>query len=196
MNETQATNLVDSGNVASVTSGLASKHSGAASPQVKKRGRHKADCECDGCKARKASLANDSAQGQADNAGDSYTPLDGQVFGQAVKAVVSAVDRAIGFRIFKLARATGADEAVAQELVSTSCMTVAELESVCNLSTVIAQKYAILGRYAPEMLLGCITVGYGARCYMTLHKLSEMRAEQIALARKQKAPDATESRPA
>lgn len=95
-----------------------------------------------------------------------------------IKALVTTVDARVTLSIRRLAVKVTNDEAFAQGMADEVKMSELESESIITLSTVVIEKYGVLGTYAPEILLGLTLLGYGYRVKQATSELKTLAKVQ------------------
>lgn len=119
-------------------------------------------------------------QGQgAPNGGTAGPPvggssLDPSLVAKAVQGAVKALDGVLCRRLGNSAHRLTGDTAFARNIVEETRLTPEESEQIGNLSAMLAQKYALAASFAPEIALGVIVIGYGARFQFAMRRLDEL----------------------
>lgn len=102
-------------------------------------------------------------------------PVDTALVAKAVQGAVKALDgvlcRRLGSAAFRLTR----DEAFSRNIVDETRLTPEESEQIGVLSGILAQKYSLAASFAPEIALGIIVIGYGARFQFALRRIEELQ---------------------
>lgn len=128
--------------------------------------------------AARATEASAGAGSPLDSAPGLVPPsaANGQVWiADSVKAIVRAIDGAMGRRIYSAAhQVTGCTE-VAESLRAEAAITDSELEIIGNLSAVVAAKYQLASEYAAEIGLVCVAGGYYLRVTSSLKRLEQLK---------------------
>lgn len=93
-----------------------------------------------------------------------------------IQAIDNGVQRACGSRALTV---TG-DKDFSHELVKTVAMSPEHRELIPALSARIAEKYSLIGRYAPEVMLLCVVGSYGAQVALVFSKLKQFEDRQTA----------------
>ena len=117
---------------------------------------------------------SDSTAHQANLVGESVSQDGRKIFSRSVQAVVRCFDLAMRRRLGRAAFTLSNDREFAQSIVADAAITTEELDQIGELSAIVAEKYALLTSFAPEIGLVCVVVGYGARVTHATRKLEEL----------------------
>lgn len=120
---------------------------------------------------------------------ETVEPVDKETVRRSVQAVLKTFDGMICKRIFHWSmRLTASeqngqtgDKAFAEGMAQDTAITPEELETIGELTAVVATKYSLLGKYAPELFLGVAVGAYGMRVYNTTTRLKDMLAEKVKI---------------
>jgi hypothetical protein len=156
-------------------------------PAPRGRGRHPKDCDCGRCKGS-ARPGGPSPVGAAGPSAP-VVLLDPDTVKRSVAAVLKAVDSVVVRKVYRTAREiTAGDPAsdkLAREYAGAVQQTATETETIAELSAIVASKYDLLGRYAPEGLLVIALGSYAVRVVSTLRQLEnlsqQVRANKVPL---------------
>lgn len=102
-----------------------------------------------------------------------------EMVGATVTAVIRGIDGLIATHASKYARALGMPESMVDETTESLQCTKEELDLINKSAAAIAEKYGMLGQYAPEMMLTVVLLSHGARSYWTINKLKSELARQM-----------------
>ena len=135
-----------------------------------------------------AEVANrHQAEAAAVNAGPNQNPagigLDNgslQWVGRCSKAVFRSFESWACGKIYRKAIAAIGDKEIARNVVAESVATEDQLAVIDELSVVLARKYNLDTRYAPEVALGCVLGSIALQWHFNLSKLETMAAQRLA----------------
>lgn len=97
----------------------------------------------------------------------------------ALRSLIKVVDTTICGKIERAGARLG-DQSLAVELRASVEMSEMELETITAMSSIVIDKYGLLGTYAPEILLGMALMGYGYRVHQASSVLRQIAREQAA----------------
>lgn len=104
--------------------------------------------------------------------------VDRALVEKTVSALVKVIDGAVTRAIYARSLHVSNDKDFARNVASETALTDDERKIICELSGVLAEKYSLASRYAPEIALCIVLTGYGARSWWALRKLAEMENEK------------------
>lgn len=184
MNDEPNARVEDRGSAGGATSeSVAAAHAAVdrattAEAAPKRRGRHKLDCLCPICRARRGERTRRDPQVETSPvvAVDS-APVDTEAVRRCVSAVVTSGDRWLRQNVKRRALKL-ADETTATELSNAVGMEIEDADLLADLSAQVAAKHDVLGRNAPEILLATALVAHGVRIQNVLAKLTQLELEK------------------
>lgn len=118
--------------------------------------------------------------GVASDSKANSTPIDKELIISAINSLCETVDGIFTRKVYKTAFLVTEDKTSSQELALDAGMKVTEKELISGLGANVMEKHAILGQYAPEVLLGVTLCGYSVRMGLAISKLNHMAEEKRA----------------
>jgi hypothetical protein len=153
----------------------------------KRRGRHPAACRCIKCEARRAEQFEPGGSQQLaapqDNGGfveQTAPKVDKVLIEKTVRSLCKVTDSMVCRTIKRLAlRVSEDDEGFARSMVEGVAMHQDEQDMLAETSAALAEKYSIVGQYAPEVILIVAITAYASRTYTTIQELKSL-AKKLA----------------
>lgn len=105
-----------------------------------------------------------------------YT-VDVKLVEKVVSSGLTAIDGWVVRSIKARARLCGADARTMEEIGASVAMAGEERATISELFGVLAQKYGLLGKFAPEMMLAVVVGGYAFRVGLSYSQTSAMLAD-------------------
>jgi hypothetical protein len=115
--------------------------------------------------------ANNLPLGTAKNPPVDTPSLDSEMVKKCCSAVLKAFSGFLDNLLFSKAKKAGYEAREAQELVTRCAITTKEADAFSELAEVCLRKYGVGTEYCPEIGLGCIFLGIGARYTVALRAL-------------------------
>ena len=82
-------------------------------------------------------------------------------------------------RLYGAALRISEDEDFARHFVAERSLSDSEAQRIAELSAVVAQKWNVNAKYAPELALVVAVGGYGSRVYFAVRKLEALHQEKM-----------------
>lgn len=153
---------------------------------IRKAGRHKKDCLCENCVARRANPPKE--KDQTASVSPTVSPIDADIIKQTFAEFLRSIDDISCRRIYLQTLQLTQDNKLATEMAESCKIRESELTSMSTCVGVIAQKYQLAGKYLPEAILGIGLTVYTVR-HINTHKKLVQLVKMNAAARPYNAAD-------
>lgn len=149
---------------------------GAFERSQQKRGRGRPRKDGSPSRATVSSQDGNSIVGTEKQSAKAYS-VDVKLVERVVASGLVAIDGWIVRSIKARARLCGADARTIEEIGASVAMVNEERSTIAELFGVLAQKYGMLGKFAPEMMLAVVVSGYGFRVALSYSQTAAMLAD-------------------